>query len=79
MRRLTFEPARPIDTDGTPWIPTEPVKSFRPLRFAADGWSELMSPALTVAPPRPAGWAGPRSCVVTAGRGVALSVLRDRG
>lgn len=25
-----------------PWIPTGPGKSFRPLRFAADGWSELM-------------------------------------
>jgi hypothetical protein len=42
MRNMTFEPARPLDTDGTPWIPTGPGKSFRPLRFAADGWSELM-------------------------------------
>ena len=42
MRRLTFEPARPLDTDSMPWIPTGPGKSFRPLRFAADGWSELM-------------------------------------
>jgi len=42
MRRLTFEPAQPIDTDGMPWIPTGPGKSFRPLHFAADGWSELM-------------------------------------
>ena len=42
MRRLTFEPARPIDTDSMPWIPTGPGKSCRPLRFAADGWSELM-------------------------------------
>jgi hypothetical protein len=25
-----------------PWIPTGPGKSFRPLRFGADGWSELM-------------------------------------
>jgi hypothetical protein len=25
-----------------PWIATGPGKSFRPLRFAADGWSELM-------------------------------------
>jgi 2,4'-dihydroxyacetophenone dioxygenase len=39
---MTFEPARPLDTDGMPWIPTGPGKSFRPLRFAADGWSELM-------------------------------------
>ena len=25
-----------------PWIPTGSGKSFRPLRFTADGWSELM-------------------------------------
>ena len=42
MRHLTFEPARPIDTDRMPWIPTGPGKSFRPLRVAEDGWSELM-------------------------------------
>ena len=42
MRNMTFEPARPLDTDGMPWIPTGPGKAFRPLRFAADGWSELM-------------------------------------
>ena len=42
IRQVTFEPARPLDTDGMPWIPTGPGKSFRPLRFAADGWSELM-------------------------------------
>lgn len=42
MRRLTFDPARPVETDGMPWIPTGSGKSFRPLRFAADGWSELM-------------------------------------
>ena len=34
MRRLTFEPARPVDTDGMPWIPTGTGKSFRPLRSA---------------------------------------------
>ncbi len=39
---VTPEPALPVDTDGTPWIATGPGKSFRPLRFAADGWSELM-------------------------------------
>ena len=22
MRNMTFEPARPLDTDGMPWIPT---------------------------------------------------------
>ena len=51
MRHVTFEPAQPLDTDGMPWIPTGPGKSFRPLRFAADGWSELMriEPGSTVA------------------------------
>jgi len=29
MRPLTSEPARPIDTDSMPWIPTGPGKSFR--------------------------------------------------
>src|SRR5262245_10060247 len=42
VRQVSFEPARPLDTDGLPWIATGPGKSFRPLRFAADGWSELM-------------------------------------
>lgn len=42
MRRPTFEPARPVDTGAMPWIPTGAGKSFRPLRFAADGWSGLM-------------------------------------
>jgi 2,4'-dihydroxyacetophenone dioxygenase len=42
MRHVAFEPAQPLDTGGMPWIPTRPGKSFRPLRFAADGWSELM-------------------------------------
>ena len=42
LRPLTFEPARPLDTGAMPWMPTGPGKSFRPLRFAADGWSELM-------------------------------------
>ena len=42
MQQLTTEPARPLDTDAMPWIPTGPGKSFRPLRFTADGWSELM-------------------------------------
>ena len=42
MRPLTFEPAQPLDTGAMPWMPTGPGKSFRPLRFAADGWSELM-------------------------------------
>ncbi len=42
MTKLTPEPALPVDTDGMPWIPTGTGMSFRPLRFAADGWSELM-------------------------------------
>ena len=43
MRQSFSTPlARPLDTDGMPWIPTGPGKSCRPLRFAADGWSELM-------------------------------------
>src|SRR5215831_7604454 len=42
MRHVMLEPARPLDTDGMPWIATGPGKWFRPLRFAADGWSELM-------------------------------------
>ena len=42
MRQLTPDPALPVDTDGMPWIATGPGKAFRPLRFAADGWSELM-------------------------------------
>ena len=42
MRHLTFESARPLDTDSMPWIPTGPGKSFRPLRFTEDGWCELM-------------------------------------
>ena len=42
MRHLISDPARPLDTDSMPWIATGPGKSFRPLRFGADGWSELM-------------------------------------
>jgi len=36
------EPANPLRTHDMPWIPTGAGKSFRPLRFTADGWSELM-------------------------------------
>ncbi len=35
-------PANPLRTHEMPWIPTGVGKSFRPLRFTADGWSELM-------------------------------------
>ncbi|HEX3711470.1 MAG TPA: cupin domain-containing protein [Trebonia sp.] len=36
------EPANPLHTEDMAWIPTGGGKSFRPLRFTADGWSELM-------------------------------------
>src|SRR5690349_7690140 len=35
-------PAFPLDTEAMDWIPTGPGKSFRPLRFEAGGWTELM-------------------------------------
>jgi 2,4'-dihydroxyacetophenone dioxygenase len=44
VRHVSSGPARPVDTGSMPWIRTGPGKSFRPLRFAADGWSELMRP-----------------------------------
>ncbi|SOD74948.1 hypothetical protein SAMN05892883_4142 [Jatrophihabitans sp. GAS493] len=34
--------ALPIHTAAQSWIPTGDGKSFKPLRFDADGWSELM-------------------------------------
>jgi hypothetical protein len=37
-----MQPAHPLHTDEMAWIPTGGGKSFRPLRFEADGWSELM-------------------------------------
>jgi anti-sigma factor ChrR (cupin superfamily) len=38
------EPAQPaaLRTDRMPWIPAAPGRSFRPLRFEVDAWSELM-------------------------------------
>jgi 2,4'-dihydroxyacetophenone dioxygenase len=42
MHALEPEPANPLRTSEMAWIPTGPGKSFRPLRFAAEGWSELM-------------------------------------
>ena len=42
MRPLITGLARPLDTESMPWIATGSGKSFRPLRFTADGWSELM-------------------------------------
>jgi hypothetical protein len=42
MNQGTTELALPLDTENMQWIPTGPGRSFRPLRFAADGWSELM-------------------------------------
>ena len=31
-----------LTTADMPWIPTGPGKSFRPIRFDRDGWTELM-------------------------------------
>jgi 2,4'-dihydroxyacetophenone dioxygenase len=36
------QPASPLHTATMTWIPTGGGKAFRPLRFHADGWSELM-------------------------------------
>jgi 2,4'-dihydroxyacetophenone dioxygenase len=36
------DPAFPLDTEAMDWIPTGPGTSFRPLRFEASGWTELM-------------------------------------
>jgi hypothetical protein len=45
MQQLTTEPARPLDTDAMPWIPTGPGKSFRPLRTREIlGTGELVGP-----------------------------------
>jgi 2,4'-dihydroxyacetophenone dioxygenase len=38
----TPAPEVALHTDAMSWIPTGPGKSFRPLRFEDDGWSELM-------------------------------------
>jgi 2,4'-dihydroxyacetophenone dioxygenase len=52
-----MQPANPLHTDDMPWIPTGGGKAFRPLRFEADGWSELMrlEPGSLVAPHRHTG------------------------
>jgi len=42
MTARSTELARPVHTANMAWIPTGPGKSFRPLRFERDGWSELM-------------------------------------
>jgi 2,4'-dihydroxyacetophenone dioxygenase len=42
MRNAKAGRAWPLDTENMDWIPTGSGKSFRPLRFAPDGWSELM-------------------------------------
>lgn len=51
------ELALPLHTHDMAWIPTGPGKSFRPLRFQADGWSELMrlEPGSLVPPHRHTG------------------------
>jgi 2,4'-dihydroxyacetophenone dioxygenase len=40
--QLTDESVHPVRTREMAWVPTGPGKSFRPLRFGPDGWSELM-------------------------------------
>ena len=42
MNNVSPDLALPLRTDDMAWIPTDPGKSFRPLRFEANGWSELM-------------------------------------
>ncbi len=42
MAGRASDPAFPLDTEGMDWIATGPGKSFRPLRFEAGGWTELM-------------------------------------
>jgi hypothetical protein len=42
MAGRASDPAFPLDTEAMDWIPTGPGKSFRPLRFEAGGWTELM-------------------------------------
>src|SRR5580704_12963845 len=42
MRPLITGLDQLLDTQSMPWIATGPGKAFRPLRFTADGWSELM-------------------------------------
>lgn len=37
-----ISPTSPLKTDDQVWIETAPGQSFRPLRFGADGFSELM-------------------------------------
>jgi anti-sigma factor ChrR (cupin superfamily) len=46
-----------LNTNDMPWIPTGPGKSFRPIRFDPDGWTELMrvEPGAYVAPHRHTG------------------------
>ena len=42
MAGRASDPAFPLATAAMDWIPTGPGKSFRPLRFEAGGWSELI-------------------------------------
>ena len=42
MNNVSPDLALRLRTDDMAWIPTGPGKSFRPLRFEANGWSELM-------------------------------------
>lgn len=42
MTSTAKQSAQPVPTADVDWIPTGPGKSFKPLRFENDGWSELM-------------------------------------
>lgn len=42
ITHTTTQRANPLATDRMEWIPTADGKAFKPLRFEADGWSELM-------------------------------------
>lgn len=54
---MPADTARPVDTEAMDWIPTGPGKSFRPLRFEPDDWSEIMrlEPGAVVPPHRHTG------------------------
>jgi hypothetical protein len=41
MRRPTFEPALPIDTDSMPWIPTGPGNYVYEPAGTIDGWAAI--------------------------------------
>lgn len=43
MSATTDEPAQVhVSTEAVPWVPMEPGKWFRPIRFWSGGWSQLL-------------------------------------